>query len=229
MDERNCMERISELLDGGIGAQCISSSYYPRKNYKIDFAQMCRLASGLPQLLSPETMPVEAKSFVYTDASKIRAAVYKDGRRVEDTYIMPDITDVSVANDRVVFVTFADGTKEKAVLAADDEFSLEQGISICVTKKLLSMQTEDNGGSVYNKIIEKGLKVIKDKQKKAEAAKLDEQKKRAKINKLKAKKVRKANAAREAQIEMQKEAYLRAMREFNGTSTNAPCFDVAEQ
>lgn len=177
---------------------------------------------------SPETMPPETKSFVYTDVGGIRASVYEGCVRIGDTYIMPEITDVSVKNDRVVFVTFADGTKEKAVLSANDEFSLEQGISICVTKKLLSATTANNGSAIYNKIIDKGLKVFNNKQKQEETAKLDEQKKRAKINKLKAKKVRKANAAREAQIEIQKEAYLRAMREFNGTSTNAPCFDVAE-
>ena len=44
---------------------------------------------------------------------------------------------------------------KKAVLAVNDEFSLEQGISICVTKKLFSMKTENNGSSVYNKIVEK--------------------------------------------------------------------------
>ncbi len=167
---------------------------------------------------SPETMPVEARSLVYSENGKVRAAIYKNGRRIEDTYVMPDITDVSVANDRVVFVTFADGTKEKAVLAADDQFSLEQGISICITKKLLSMKTEDNGSSVYNKIVEKGLKVVEDKKKKAEAEKQEKQVKSNRIKKLKAKKARKANAAREAQIEIQKEAYLRAMREFNSTS-----------
>lgn len=191
-----------------------------------DYTTSTQLESSI--IKSKATMPDETKSVVYSSYDDIRAAIYNNGHRVDDSLIMSDIIDVTVANNTVVFVTFADNTKEKAVLASGDYFSLEQGISICIAKKLLSMKTKNNGSSVYNKIIERGLRVFEDKEKQEEAAKQEEQNKRNRINKLKAKKERKVNAKREAQIEMQKEAYLRAMREFNGTSTNAPCIDVVE-
>lgn len=212
----NSKERFTkEELEKMHGVQCTSSNYYPVRNYKADFMGW---NIDNPIFNSPKTMPVEARSLVYYENGRVRVAIYKNGYRIEDTYVMPDIIDVSVVNDRVVFVTFTDGTKERAVLTADDQFSLEQGISICVTKKLLSMKTDNNGSSVYNKIIKEGLKVVEDKKKKAEAEKQEKQVKNNRIKKLEAKKARKANAAREAQIEIQKEAYLRAMREFNGAS-----------
>lgn len=164
-----------------------------------------------------EDIPKETKTFVYSENGSIRTAICNNGCKIGDIYVMPDIVDISVINDRVILVTFADNTKEKAVLAADDQFSLEQGISICITKKLLSMKTENNGSSVYNKIIDKALKDYKKKQKEKDIE-YDKQVNSNRIKKLKAKKVKKANAAREAEIEIQKEAYLRAMHEFYNTS-----------
>ena len=79
----------------------------------------------------------------------------KDGK---NTCVMPRISDVKAVNDRVVIITFEDGTKEKAVLAENDTFSLEQGISICITKKLLDNLVNGCGSSVYNKLIDYALK-----------------------------------------------------------------------
>lgn len=77
--------------------------------------------------------------------------------------IMPAIVKVKPINNRVVIVEFADGTQEKAVLAKEDTFSLEQGISICITKKLLSnIIGSGNGSSVYNKLIDYAIKKYED-------------------------------------------------------------------
>lgn len=77
--------------------------------------------------------------------------------------VMPAIVKVKPINNRVVIVEFADGTQEKAVLAKEDTFSLEQGISICITKKLLSnIVGSGNGSSVYNKLIDYALKKYED-------------------------------------------------------------------
>lgn len=86
--------------------------------------------------------------------------------------------------------------------------------------------TTGNGSSIYNKFVEYGIKSFKsismlefkaetDKQRKIAEAKSKAEKARRKREKREAKK-------REAEIEIQKEAYLRAMREFNDTSATIP-------
>lgn len=181
---------------------------------------------------SPSTMPKETATYLYVDeqvravsynktevVKNVRVATYKDGRRKYDIDLIPAIEDVQVLNDRVIMVKFSDGITEKAVLDESDTFSIEQGIAICLTKKLLSILTRGNGGSVYNKLVEYGVKtyeaieahkteVAKEKTEKAAKAKRD-------AEKAQLKKERKAAEQREADIEIQKEAYLRAMRELN--------------
>lgn len=77
--------------------------------------------------------------------------------------VIPAIVKVKPINNRVVIVEFADGTQEKAVLTKEDTFSLEQGISICITKKLLSnIIGSGNGSSVYNKLIDYAIKKYED-------------------------------------------------------------------
>lgn len=140
--------------------------------------------------------------------------------------VMPEIADVhTIENNgevRVVVVSFADGTSEKAVLSTDDTYSLEYGISICVTKRLLSGKCDGHGNSVYNKIVRHGLKVYENAQKKAvkEAEEAERIKtKMAKLAQKKAAKRAKREAAeREYLIGIQAEAYARAMRELNASA-----------
>ena len=131
--------------------------------------------------------------------------------------VIPRIVDVKTYDNKVVKVIFADGSYEKAVLSPNDTFSLEQGISICLTKKLLSkIVSSDFGGSVYNKLVDYALgvydnkvKAVKEAKKKAEAEKAAEKKKAEKI---KAKRAKRKAQLREEQIEIQAEAYRRAMQ-----------------
>lgn len=60
-----------------------------------------------------------------------------------------------IKEGHTVFVEFADGSKEVAVLNEGDEFNLEQGILICITKKLLSDKLAGicTGSSAYNKLV----------------------------------------------------------------------------
>ena len=143
--------------------------------------------------------------------------------------IMPNVVDVTVLNNRVVMVSFADSTETKAVLSEDDTFSVEQGIAICMMKKLIQMVFGNNCASVYNKLVEIGMNVYNnkladiEKKKKVEAEEAERSAKRyAKAQRRKAKRAERIKAAqdaeREAQIEIQKEAYLRAMREYKTTS-----------
>lgn len=141
--------------------------------------------------------------------------------------VMPEIVNVhTIENNgevKVVVVSFADGTSEKAVLSADDTFSLEYGISICVTKRLLSGKCDGHGNSVYNKIVRHGLKVYENAQKKAEKDAEEAERIKTKMTKLAqkkaAKRAKREAAEREYLIGIQAEAYVRAMRELNA-STN---------
>ena len=131
--------------------------------------------------------------------------------------LSPRITDVKTYDDKVVKVLFADGTYEKAVLSENDTFSLEQGVSICLTKKLLSkIVGRDFSGSVYNKIVDYALGVYDDKVKAAKEAKEKAEKEKAaakeKAEKIKAIRAKRKAQLREEQIEIQAEAYRRAMQ-----------------
>ena len=116
-----------------------------------------------------------------------------------------NIVDVSIiVPNKVVEVTFADGTKEKSVCREPDVFSLETGIS------------------AYNNMVKSGVKVYKEKLKREAAVKAEQdliEKKRAKRLACKERRLTKRaeeerirrEKEREEQIEIQKEAYLRAM------------------
>lgn len=91
--------------------------------------------------------------------------------------IMPDITNVKVIENgktRITQVFFADGTSEKAVLDEDDIYSYDIGISICITKKLLSDKSSGQGGSLYNKIISRAKKIAYKKQEEEAKRQADE-------------------------------------------------------
>lgn len=129
----------------------------------------------------------------------------------------PQIADVNIiVPNKVVEVTFADGTKEKSVCREPDTFSLESAISICISKKIMG------GSSAYNNAVKRGMKVYEDKQKREAAEKAEQErieKKRAKRLAYKerraAKRAEEENQRkareREEQIEIQTEAYMRAM------------------
>jgi len=123
------------------------------------------------------------------------------------------VTDVNViVPDKVVEVTFADGSKQKTVCADSDIFSLEQAISICITKNLIG------GTSHYNKAVNDGIKVYEKKVAKAEADKVEEERikaKRAKVAAKRAERIARRKAKEiEEQIEIQKEAIIRANKEI---------------
>ena len=128
-----------------------------------------------------------------------------------------EVVDVNIiVPDKVVEVTFVDGTKEKSVCREPDVFSMESAISICISKKIMG------GSSAYNNAIRRGMKVYEDKQRKEAFEKAEQErieKKRAKRLAYKERRAAKRieeemlrkEREREDQIEIQKEAYLRAM------------------
>lgn len=131
--------------------------------------------------------------------------------------VIPEIEDVQSINDKVVIVKFADGTSEKAVLSENDTFSLEQGVSICITKKILNKVLKGaNGTSAYNKLVDYGLKVYDKKQKEIKEAiaakKAEKDAEQKKIDRIRKKRAKRKAKLREEQIEIQAEAYRRAMK-----------------
>lgn len=136
---------------------------------------------------------------------KISVKHYKDGFFKSERSIMPDIKDV-IVYDNTVLVKFADNTQTVAVLDNEDAFNLEQGISICITKKLLGQ----DGSSVYNKLIKRAFKVKKQNEKAVEQAEKakEEMRKRQEIARIRHEK--KQLRKREKEIETYKEAIIRA-------------------
>lgn len=126
--------------------------------------------------------------------------------------IMPLIKDVQVKNDRVIIVYFADGDHTKAILSKNDTFNLEQGISICLMKKILADGTGCDGNNIYNKVVNYGLKMYNRKQKETEKAKAAADKAKAEADAKIARQKAKKAAKREEQINTQAEAFRRAMQ-----------------
>lgn len=184
---------------------------------------ICGAGMHMPNFLSRllENVSKETVSRVIVVGKKLVAGVFNNGNMIGYTEIMPNIVDVKVIREndvpKVVIVSFADGTKEKAVLDKNDTYSLEQGISICITKKLLGKDTA-YGSSLYNKVIKHAMNVMVANEKAAKEAKMAEDRAREKAAKLIAKerkrKAKRAASKREYEIGIQQEAYVRAMRQL---------------
>ena len=115
----------------------------------------------------------------------------------------------------LIVVYFDDGTFEKSVCQKDDTFSLEYGIGLCISKKILFDLTGENGTTVYNRLIRQAVKVMKrnrkiEKEIKQESTAEELRRKKA-AEKRKKRLAKIAERKREEQIEIHAEAYRRAM------------------
>lgn len=163
-----------------------------------------RIGAVEKKLNGPDVDPTTKTELVSKNGS-IYVRHYKDGFFQSERKLMSDIVDVRLYDNTVV-VVFADKTKTSAVLDSVDTFSIDQGISVCITKKLLG----EDGNSLYNKLVNRALKVIKRKQKAEEAAaKKKEDEKKARALK-KARSERRKAKKREESISIQAEAIKRA-------------------
>jgi len=126
-------------------------------------------------------------------------------------YVPYEIKDVNIlVENKVVEVTFADGTKQKSVCMEPDTFSLETAIAVCISKKLIG------GTKNYNDAIRKGVKFYENKQKNQKELEELQKSLEAKRAKRRAKKQKRAEERakqeREEQIAIHTEAYIRALR-----------------
>lgn len=170
----------------------------------------------------------ETKNIMFLNEARSALQInsYNNQSLLECYTVMPDIINVRVIKDengaeRAVSMTFADGTSTKAVAAIGDTFSLEMGISICITQRLIQQRVgARHYKAVYNKLIKYALKVKKKREETTQRMILQETHRQAKAQKLAAKKQRRKARIeaekREYEIELRKEAYLRAMRELEG-------------
>lgn len=143
----------------------------------------------------------------------------------------PEITDINIiVPNKVVEVTFADGLKEKMVCHKDDTFNLRNCLFIAIVKHLYKDEYTFEGIEwkafelmhlkKYVKIVDSALKAFDKKQnniarleenRKAELESIE--RKRAKRQVYKERRAAKRELAeKERQIEIQKEAYIQAMR-----------------
>ena len=113
-------------------------------------------------------------------------------------FLAQQVVNVQVFNNHVVKLTFSDDTVTTAVCSDADVFSLEVGISICLMKRMMSCETK-KGSSLYNKAIKTVLGKYQALQEDA-------------MNK-------EAEEKEEHAIEMQKEAYIRAMKEMKDSQS----------
>lgn len=154
----------------------------------------------------------------------IQKELLEDYRKMNVVY-KPNFTPSDIANVEfyppAVKIIFKNGTVTTAVAQEGDEYNPEVGMMVCIMKYIW-------GGAKYNTELRHWIKKWDNKQKEKEAIKLAaekekelEQKKREKAEKYKARRI-------EVQIEMQKEAYLRAMREFNTTNITVEDAGITE-
>ena len=133
-------------------------------------------------------------------------------------YIMPEFNDVRIIRNKEsspigVKISFADDTEQKAICMPDDIFNLEQGITICLFKKMLTCGCridEEYVTGVYNKLVKHAIKIRNERikaeeevKKAKEEAKLQEQhfqekRRKAKIRQAKRKSERRINELAEA-------------------------------
>lgn len=113
-------------------------------------------------------------------------------------------------------MTFRDGTVTTSVAQEGDEFNKEVGMMVCIMKYIFK-------GKGYNNMFRKWIKNA-DRREAAKAQEIEKQKEEKAIKERQAAKEAKRRAARaerarEREIEIQKEAYVRAMREVQSDKT----------
>jgi hypothetical protein len=135
---------------------------------------------------------------------------------------LPAVKKVETYNNRVVKVTFIDGTFTKAVCSENDNFDLDMGITICAMKRLLGTNSE-NATREYNRFISHVHNVMEKNSLDEVAEEARRAKEKAKKRKAELKRAAKKLKAREEQIDIQKQAILRAQKEtFSQFEGGAP-------
>lgn len=116
---------------------------------------------------------------------------------------------IDIYNGVAVKVSFKDGTFTKSVAESVEDFDLYTGVAFCLFKKFLG----GNGHKNFNKMMRTAMKKIdeqeENKKKEEDEKKRQNEKRKKLIMKKKAKKMKEKEEA----IDIQKQGYLRALKE----------------
>lgn len=128
---------------------------------------------------------------------------------------IPAVKKVETYNQRVVKVTFIDDTFTKSVCSENDHFDIDVGITICLLKRFMGANS-DNATREYNKTMNY-IHAVMEKNEKERLARIEEEKTlKAKKRKIELKRAAKKLKAKEEQIDIQKQAIIRAHQEMEG-------------
>lgn len=128
--------------------------------------------------------------------------------------VVPAIEKIEIYNERVVKVTFKDGTFTKSICAENDIFDVDTGITICLLKKMLGK----NGHKIYNNMIRDAHKLMNDQENRKIEKQMAKEEARKKQKEIEMKRMAKKMKAKEEAIDIQKQAYIRAMQEMGMTN-----------
>ena len=126
-----------------------------------------------------------------------------------DLDFFPAIKEIDVDEGKSVVVTWCDDSVAKAEIRGDDQYSLEQGLSICVGKKMAEELYGDGYGSLYNKLVNYALKAYK-RQEKDRAKKAEEE---AELKAIRERKLERKKSKKEAALKAQREETVSLMAE----------------
>lgn len=128
---------------------------------------------------------------------------------------LPAVKKVEVYNSRVVKVTFIDGTFTKSVCSENDIFNMDVGITICAMKRLLGTSSE-NATREYNSFMNHVHKTMTKNEEEQAEKNVKKMVEKAKKRKAELKRAAKKLKAKEEQIDIQKQAIIRAHQEMEG-------------
>lgn len=161
----------------------------------------------------------------YTDKDDAHCEINNTVSDKSEKHKNANIKDIAViVPDKVVLVKFVDGGKEKMVCHQDDAFDLRKCLFIAIAKHLYKDTYTFEGLEVvaehitylkeYVKIVDKAMKSYKKKLKREEEMKAKEAESKLIAKNRRERQARKSAKRKEAAINIQKEAYIRAIKEL---------------
>lgn len=219
----------SGRLQKNDSACCISDTNSAAANTKVDSATPNRYSAICDEWERQNDKAARKSRYMGIQDDTKCKIVYEDGkisvlknigaRFTRHLDIMSDIKSIKVYNDKhgnqkSMTMVFNNGVSVTASVDDMDVFSMDQGITICLLKYMLNRASEGCETSIYNKLVKHANRVYENGVREEEAAKEEAKRLEAKHKKLAAKKQRRKDRKREYEIELRKEAYIRAMNEM---------------